>query len=123
VIAAVAGGGNFKSTLSPASAPDQRDHAMSEAPDPELVDNVARHRFEISVDGHAAFILYRPFPGGLILVHTEVPKALEGRGIGGRLVKATLLTLRGRGVKIRPDCPFVRSYIERHPEFADLVAG
>ena len=96
---------------------------MSEAPDPDLVDNVEHHRFEIVVDGHPAFILYRPFSGGLVLVHTEVPKELEGRGIGGRLVKATLLALRQRGVKIRPDCPFVRSYIERHPEFADLVAA
>jgi predicted GNAT family acetyltransferase len=96
---------------------------MSDAPDPDLHDNTERHRFEMIVEGHTAFIEYRPMPGGLVFYHTLVPKALEGKGVGGRLAKAALLEMRARGWKVRPDCPFVAAYIQRHSEFADLVAG
>jgi predicted GNAT family acetyltransferase len=96
---------------------------LSEAPDPDVHDNPAAQRYELAVDGHTAVIQYKPMPGGLVFVHTIVPKALEGRGVGGRLMRAALLDLRARGLKVRPDCPFAASYIERHPEFADLVAG
>ena len=96
---------------------------MSEVPEPEIRDNTAASRYELTVDGHVAFIAYEPMAGGRVFVHTEVPSALEGRGVGGRLVKGALLDMRSRGWKVQPDCTFVASYIERHPEFADLVAG
>jgi predicted GNAT family acetyltransferase len=96
---------------------------MTDAPDPEVRDNPEHSRYELVVDGHVALIAYSPMPGGLIFRHTEVPEALNGRGVGGRLVKGALFDMRRRGLKVRPDCSFVAGYIERHPEFADVVGG
>ena len=60
--------------------------------------------------------------GRLIFFHTEIDPAYEGHGLGAKLVAAALDDVRRRGLKIVPLCPFVRSYLERHPEDADLVA-
>ena len=53
-------------------------------------------------------------------MHTEVPKALEGRGIGSALIRGVLDIARAQGLKVNPVCPFAKTYIERHPEYADL---
>jgi len=87
----------------------------------EVIDNAARHRFELQVDGHFAFLNYNLHPGEIVLVHTEVPKELGGRGIGGKLAAAALESARGRGLKVKAPCPFVSAYIERHPEYSDLM--
>jgi predicted GNAT family acetyltransferase len=55
------------------------------------------------------------------MTHTEVPRALRESGIGTRLVLGTLADIRARGLKVRPQCSFVRHVIARHPEVADLV--
>jgi predicted GNAT family acetyltransferase len=94
---------------------------MSETLDPDFRDNPAASRFELTVEGHTAVIMYEPMPGGLVFVHTVVPKALEGKGVGGRLVKAALGEMRARGQKVRPDCTFVRGWLEKHPGFEDVV--
>jgi hypothetical protein len=54
-------------------------------------------------------------------MHTEVPKALEGRGIGSGLIRGVLDAARSEGLKVKPVCPFAKAYIERHPEYADLL--
>jgi uncharacterized protein len=92
-------------------------------PDAEVVDNPAASRFELTVDGRTALIAYQPMEGGRVFVHTEVPQALEGRGVGGRLVKGALEQMRARGLKVRPDCPFVRGWLDRHPGYEDLITG
>jgi predicted GNAT family acetyltransferase len=51
-----------------------------------------------------------------------VPKELNGRGIGSRLVRGVLDIARAEGLKVRPLCPFVAAYIDKHPEYADLRA-
>lgn len=85
-------------------------------------DNAAAHRFELRDGDHLAFLQYRkPASGAIVLVHTEVPPAMEGKGVGGRLVKAALEAARSEGRRVLPRCPFVRSYIERHPEYGALV--
>jgi uncharacterized protein len=94
---------------------------MSETPDPDFRDNPAASRFELTVEGETAVIVYEPMEGGLVFAHTVVPKALEGKGVGGRIVKAALGEMRARGQKVRPDCPFVRAWLERHPGYADVV--
>jgi len=89
----------------------------------ELVDNRSEARFEMPVEGHTAFVTYRRGGDGIIsLNHAEVPRVLEGKGVGSRLVRATLDQVRREGLKVIPRCSFVRAYIERHPEYADLVA-
>ena len=59
----------------------------------------------------------------VFLVHTEVDPAFAGQGLGERLVAGALEDLRARGLKLVPLCPFVRAYLRRHPDQADLVAG
>lgn len=85
-------------------------------------DNPDRSRYELLVDGDVAGeIRYRVRPDAVALIHTEVSAALEGRGLGAELVGRALDDLRRRGLQIVPICPFVRAYIQRHPEYADLV--
>lgn len=90
----------------------------------EVTDNPGEHRYEIRTDGDlAGFVAYRERPKGLALTHTKIDDAFEGHGLGSKLVAATLDDLRSRGIEVLPVCPFVRSYIERHPEYVDLVPG
>jgi hypothetical protein len=84
-------------------------------------DNTKLHRFELDADGHVAFSDYKRDDGLLTIMHTEVPKALEGRGIGSSLIRGVLETARAQGLKVKPVCPFAKGYIERHPEYADLL--
>ena len=88
----------------------------------EVVDNPARHRFELEVDGETAFAEYRREGPSIVFTHTVVPEALSGRGIGSRLIRAALETVRAEGLKAVPQCPFVRAFIEKHPEEQDLLA-
>jgi predicted GNAT family acetyltransferase len=85
-------------------------------------DNAARRRFELDAEGQVAYSNYTREGRVLTLLHTEVPKALEGRGIGSALVKGILERARAEGLTVVPRCPFVKGYIERHrEEYADLL--
>jgi predicted GNAT family acetyltransferase len=87
-------------------------------------DNPGELRYELLVDGDVAGqIRYTSAGDVLTLVHTDVSPSLEGEGLGGRLVRETLDDIRARGLGIVPLCPFVSSYVRRHPEYADLVTG
>ena len=88
---------------------------------PVVRDNPDMHRFELEVDGVVAFSVYRRKPGVVTFVHTEVPAALEGRGVGSKLAQGALEMVRARGEKVIADCPFIAAYIKRHPEFQDLL--
>jgi predicted GNAT family acetyltransferase len=59
----------------------------------------------------------------VVLVHTEVEPRAEGQGVGSRLVAGALSDIRARGLKLVPQCPFVRAYLARHPEYDDLVVA
>jgi len=83
-------------------------------------DNTERHRFELEADGQIAYSNYRLSNGVLTILHTEVPKALEGRGIGSALARGLLDIARSQGLKVQPLCPFVRAFMDRHPEYAEL---
>jgi predicted GNAT family acetyltransferase len=89
---------------------------------PEVINNPAASRFEILTDQGAAVLVYRNRGDELDLVHTEVPKALEGRGYAAALATAALDHARREGIRIIPSCPYVKTYLQRHPEYADLVA-
>lgn len=88
----------------------------------QLTDNAQANRYEMPLDGGLAFVAYRRNGDVLTLDHAEVPSALEGQGVGSRLVKATLDDVRMRGLKVVPRCGFIRAYLRRHPEYDDLVA-
>ena len=60
-------------------------------------------------------------PGTMTLVHTEVPEALGGRGVGSTLVRGALEAIRRKGLKGVAKCPFVAGWMGKHPEFGDLV--
>ncbi len=88
-----------------------------------VVDNPRNTRFEAYVgDALAGFVTYRMRRGVMVLVHTEVRSDFEGHGVGGRLAAVALDQARARGLKVKPLCPFIADYIERHPELSDLVA-
>ena len=88
---------------------------------PPVVDNEAASRFEVSIDGHVAELVYRRHGDRLVLVHTGVPEELEGRGVGGMLVKAAIERAVQQGLTVVPRCPFARRWLERHPEVAGRV--
>ena len=83
-------------------------------------DNIERQRFELDADGHVAFSNYSRTGNVLTIHHTEVPKELEGHGVGSTLIRGVLDIARAQGLKVVPICPFAKAYIERHPEYADL---
>jgi predicted GNAT family acetyltransferase len=88
----------------------------------EVRQNEALRHYEIIVDGQVAgFVQYVTRPGKMILVHTEIDDAFEGRGLGSQLAAATLDDIRAQGLRVVPLCPFIASYLERHPEYDDLV--
>jgi uncharacterized protein len=89
---------------------------------PTVVMNPKTHRFEAWLDGETAFTEYVEHDGALVLPHTVVPPAFEGRGVGSALAKAALDYAREHGLKVKPRCTFIAGYIVKHPEWQDLVA-
>jgi hypothetical protein len=80
-----------------------------------VTDNQAKKRFELTVDGHTAFLVYERTAEKLTLIHTEVPPALRGRHIGDSLVNAAVQAGRSNGLRLVVVCPFARAYLRRHP--------
>jgi len=92
---------------------------MADAPD--VVMNDQTHRFETHLDGEMAFTEYVIHDGAMVLPHTVVPPAFEGRGVGSALAKAALGYARDHGLTVKPSCPFIAGYIKKHPEWTDIV--
>jgi predicted GNAT family acetyltransferase len=88
----------------------------------QVLDNTARSRYEMKLDGGTAFIDYTVSGNVRTLTHAEVPAALRGGGVAGRLTGAALDLVRSQGIKVIPVCPYVVTFIERHPEYQDLLA-
>ena len=88
----------------------------------EVKDVPENRRYVITSDGEEAGVAeYIPTDTMITFTHTEVAPAFEGKGIGGTLVREALDDVRTRGLSVLPMCPFVKVWIERHPEYADLV--
>ena len=91
--------------------------------DTEFIDAPDHHRYELrSGDELVGFIVYRLNGEVIRLIHTEVLPAFSGQGHAATLARSALDDARSRGLTVRPDCPYVASYIKKHPEYADLVA-
>jgi hypothetical protein len=86
-------------------------------------DNAAGQRYEMDLEGKSAFVTYRRRGSVMTLMHAEVPHELSGRGWGSALAQGTLQLARSQGYKIIARCPFIAHYIQKHPEFHDLLAA
>ena len=84
--------------------------------------NPQASRFEATLDGQlVAVAQYERTGNQIIFTHTIVAEAAEGYGVGGKLVKFALDQARAEALVVVPQCPFVQSYLRRHPEYGDLV--
>lgn len=86
-----------------------------------VTNNTADSRFEILDDGNLATLAYSERDGKIYLIHTEVPKPLEGRGYASALAKTAFEYAKEHQLTVVPFCPFVRAYLKRHPEYESLV--
>ena len=92
--------------------------------DLEVADNPDKARFEILADGElAGFVLYHLRGNEIAFTHTETDERFRGHGLASQLVQAALDAARARHLAVLPYCPFVRSWLEEHPEYADLVTA
>ena len=90
--------------------------------DVAVVDEPANHRFAALVGDAVAHLDYRRDGDVITLVHTEVPRALRGRGLAQALARHALEHARAHGLTVVPACPFVAGFVREHPEYAPLVA-
>lgn len=89
---------------------------------PEVRENVAEHRFEIWIDDElAGHTVYQGHGHTLPFVHTEIDDRFGGRGLGSVLIRGALDAVRARGAEVLPYCPFVKAFIEKHPDYINLV--
>ena len=87
-----------------------------------VVHNESGRRFEADVQGLAALLVYKLVPGRILIQHTEVPPALEGRGLAAKLTRAALDYARSKNLLVVPICPYTADFMEKHPEYIDLLA-
>lgn len=84
--------------------------------------NEAEQRYEIAIDGHVAVADYQFDGGKQVFTHTFVPPEFRGRGYAEALVRTALNDAKAAGRKVVPACSYVAVFIERHKEFASLLA-
>jgi predicted GNAT family acetyltransferase len=87
----------------------------------EVKNNEKEQRYEVTSGEHTAMLLYEHEENTLTLLHTEVPPAMEGHGIASKLAHTALEDARAQHLSVIPSCPFVASYIRRHPEYLTLL--
>lgn len=96
---------------------------MTETSTPAVRHNEDARRFEIEIDGHRGVLDYERQDGVINFLHTKVPKEIGGRGIAGDLAAAGLKYAGDKDLKVIPTCPFVASYVKRHPKYHELLAS
>ena len=89
--------------------------------DYELINNKAGSQFEFHIDGVVAKIEYEIKGDKIYLIHTEVPKALAGRGVASSLAEKVLKDIQQKGLRLIPFCPFMKKYLQRHTEWDFLI--
>lgn len=88
----------------------------------KVSDNRAEQEYVLDVDGAHAVAAYQLEGDTIAFTHTLVPKQIEGHGVGSKLIRAALDSARDRGLRVVAQCPFVAAYIDKHPEYRDLLA-
>ena len=89
--------------------------------DPEIRHDADKSRFTADAEGGEASLEYMRDGKRIIFTHTGVPPEAEGKGVGGALARAGLDYARSEGLRVRPMCPFVAAWVQRHPEYQSLV--
>jgi predicted GNAT family acetyltransferase len=87
----------------------------------EIINNTKQQQFEVTENNKLAILVYRFYKNDIALMHTEVPAALSGKGIASALAKHALEWAKEHNKKVMVYCPFVASYLKRHPEYNFLV--
>jgi predicted GNAT family acetyltransferase len=87
-----------------------------------VTDNRAEQEFTLELDGHRAVAAYQREGDRIVFTHTVVPPAIEGRGVGSKLIRAALDSARDQKLKVIPQCRFVAAFIAKHPAYRDLLA-
>ncbi len=88
-----------------------------------VIDNPARSRYELALEGGIAFIDYQRIGGRVVLLHAEVPPARRGQGVGKQLTAGALELVRARGERVQARCPYVAQFIARNAQYHDLLAS
>jgi predicted GNAT family acetyltransferase len=92
--------------------------------EPTVRNDPEAHRYEIREGGQLlGIVAYQHRGSTLVMTHTEVDQDSGRSGVGSALVRGALDDVRSQGIKVVPLCPFVRGWIDRHPDYADLVAA
>jgi predicted GNAT family acetyltransferase len=86
-----------------------------------VINNAAQQQFEVHEDGETAVLQYRFKDDMIWLMHTEVPKKLEGKGIASVLARYGLEWAKENNKKVKALCPFVVIFLKRHPEYNTLI--
>ena len=86
-----------------------------------IVDNPEEHRFEAREGDEVAYLTYRRGADHIVLLHTEVPGAMSGKGVGSGLVREALEGARADGRRVVIICPFARAFLVRNPEYQELL--
>ena len=86
-----------------------------------LINNQEKKQYEFHIDNNIVRVEYIRAQNNIYLTHTEVPRNLEGQGLGSAIIKAALEDVKVNGWTLIPLCPFVASYIKKHPEYRELV--
>ena len=87
--------------------------------DYQLVKNETLKRFEVHLEGLTAFVDYKLLKDAIAFTHTEVPKELSGKGVGSFIAKRVLEYAKDHSLKVKPYCPFINAYIDKHPEYQE----
>ncbi len=87
----------------------------------EVKHNEPANRFEVQLGDQLGVVEYQKDGSNYIFTHTGVPREYGGQGIADRMVHAALETVKAEGSQVVPVCPFIKTYIQRHPEYQPLV--
>ena len=90
--------------------------------DIKVLNNEAEQRFEAHLNGQLAYLSYQRFPDRFVIVHTEVPPAVQHKGVGGKIMATALDYARDAHLRVIPLCPYVTSFVREHPEYHNLLS-
>lgn len=86
-----------------------------------IENNISENQFELSIEGYTAYVEYSIHGNVITFIHTEVPFPLKGKGVASTLAGAVLEFARENNLSVIPQCPFIKTYINKHDEYLPLI--